>query len=184
MYVRGLNLLHDDKNEDKENDVPARNNAPVFTLECNRRWKENSMKASGQTHGDVSPSVCARKMALLRLRLTRSSFLFAHFSTFPLRFSVTKGSKREFAFRRVRLEGSGAAYIQVAERTLMIAGKTEEDLIPLNLRVYGIHTFTTYLNIRTIVALVRAEESSVDTANLIFLIMGDPCNNEALGQSP
>ena len=65
----------------------------------------------------------------------------------------------------------------------MIAGKTEENLIPLNLRMYGIHTFTTYLNIRTIVALVRVEEGYVDIAYVVFLIMGDPCHHEALGQS-
>ena len=65
----------------------------------------------------------------------------------------------------------------------MIAGKTEEDMIPLNLRVYGIHTFNTYLNIRTIVALVRVEEGYVDIADVIFLIMRDPCHHEALGQS-
>ena len=66
----------------------------------------------------------------------------------------------------------------------MTAGKTEEeDLIPLNLRVYDIHTFTTYLNIRTIVALVRVEEGSVDITDVIFLIMGDPCHHQALGQS-
>ena len=64
----------------------------------------------------------------------------------------------------------------------MIAGKTEEDLIPLNLRVYGIHTFNTYLNIRTIVALVRVK-GYVDIADVIFLIMGDACHHEALGQS-
>ena len=73
--------------------------------------------------------------------------------------------------------------IQVAEQTLMIAGKAEEDLIPLNLRVYGIHTFTTYLNIRTIIALSRVEEGSVDIAYVFFFIMRDPCHHEALGQS-
>ena len=142
------------------------------------------MKASGQTHGDVSPSVCARQMALLKLRLTRSSFLSAHFPTFTLRFFCHKGVEEGISFRRVHPEGSGAAYIQVAEQTLMIAGKTEEeDLIPLNLRVYGIHTFIAYLNIRTIVALVRVEEGSVDIAYVIVLIVGDACHHEALGQS-
>ena len=54
----------------------------------------------------------------------------------------------------------------------MIAGKKKEDLISLNLRVYGIHTSTTNLNVGTIVALIRVEEGSVDNADVSILIKG------------
>ena len=95
----------------------------------------------------------------------------------------TRGSKRELAFRRTRHEGSGAAYIRVTEQTLMTAGKTKGDLIPLSLRMYGIHTSITYLDMRTIVALVRVEEGSVGNADGSILIMGDPCHHKALERS-
>ena len=65
----------------------------------------------------------------------------------------------------------------------MIAGTTKEDLMPLNLRVYGIYTSTLYLNMRSIVALVRAEEDFVDIDDVSISIMGDSCRHAALGQS-